>query len=268
MTDFKVGERVYPYPLFARNDTSRAGSMGGFSEYILIPEAKLNHSLYKVPESISDKTAAMIEPFTVGTRAAKQTRINAGENAIVYGAGTIGLAVAVALKYLGANQVVVVDKSDFRLAIAAKLGFAIINNRVQEVQTTAESILGKSTGLNGDCPAATVYVDAVGSNAILNDFMLFGEIGSRFVTVGINNQRPDFSFLELIYGSKSVGGSGGYRPEDVMTVFDIMSSHKFDLEQLITAEVGWSDLEEGIIKATDVNTALKVLVNYHVDSEK
>ena len=39
-TGFKVGERVYPYPLFATGDTKRAGTIGGFSEYIKIPNAK------------------------------------------------------------------------------------------------------------------------------------------------------------------------------------------------------------------------------------
>ena len=32
VTDFKLGERVYPYPLFTKNDTRRAGTIGGFSE--------------------------------------------------------------------------------------------------------------------------------------------------------------------------------------------------------------------------------------------
>ena len=56
VTEFSVGERVYPYPLFATGDTKRAGTIGGFSEYIKIPDAKRNHSLYGVDDSISDKT--------------------------------------------------------------------------------------------------------------------------------------------------------------------------------------------------------------------
>lgn len=60
VTDFSVGERVYPYPLYAKDDTRRAGTIGGFSEYILIPNAKRNHSLYSVDEKISDKLAGLI----------------------------------------------------------------------------------------------------------------------------------------------------------------------------------------------------------------
>ena len=66
VTEFMQGERVYPYPSYAKNDTRRAGTIGGFSQYILIPQAKRNHSLCAVDEAISDRLAGLIEPFTVG----------------------------------------------------------------------------------------------------------------------------------------------------------------------------------------------------------
>lgn len=94
VTDFQVGDRVYPYPLYVKNDTRRAGTIGGFSECILVPEAKCDHSLYAVPEEIPDRLACLIEPFTVGCRAARRGQPQKGENAVVFGCGTIGLAAA------------------------------------------------------------------------------------------------------------------------------------------------------------------------------
>ena len=112
--DFQVGERVYPYPRYAKDDTKRAGTIGGFSEYILIPNAKRNHSLYAVDARISDKLASLIEPFTVGCRAARRgmipdangsKRYIAGQNAVVFGCGTIGIAAAVAFRHFGMDKV-------------------------------------------------------------------------------------------------------------------------------------------------------------------
>lgn len=80
VTDFKVGQRVYPYPLLASGDPSNAGSLGGFSEYLLVPDARLNRELYLIPDSISNRTGALIEPFTVGTHAAYQAHPQPGEN--------------------------------------------------------------------------------------------------------------------------------------------------------------------------------------------
>ena len=75
------------------------GTIGGFSEYILIPNAQRNHSLYTVDKCISDKLASLIEPFTVGCRAARRGMISCGnrlyltgQNAVVFGCGTIGIA--------------------------------------------------------------------------------------------------------------------------------------------------------------------------------
>lgn len=92
VTDFTVGERIYPYPRYAKDDTKRAGTIGGFSEYILIPNARRNYSLYTVDERISDKLASLIEPFTVGCRAARRGMIPwgegkyvSGQNAVVFG---------------------------------------------------------------------------------------------------------------------------------------------------------------------------------------
>ena len=70
--DVKVGDRVYPYPILVTGDRKRAGTIGGFSEYIYCPCPEWEKSIYHIDDSISDKVAALIEPFTVGCRAARR----------------------------------------------------------------------------------------------------------------------------------------------------------------------------------------------------
>ncbi len=91
--EVKVGDRIYLYPLYAKNDTKRAGTLGGFSEYMLLPKARLNHSYYMVPTEICDEVASLIEPFTVGGHAAKQGNPKQGEKAVIYGLMQQGLTV-------------------------------------------------------------------------------------------------------------------------------------------------------------------------------
>ena len=80
-----------------------------------------------IPAEISDREASLIEPFTVGCRAARRSQPQKGEKAIVFGCGTIGIAAAITLKYFGLDQVIIADLSDFRLNIAKKLGFETCN---------------------------------------------------------------------------------------------------------------------------------------------
>lgn len=101
MKNIHVGERVYPYPRLAKGDPKRAGTVGGFFECVLIPNAKPGKQVYAVPDHISSKTACLIEPFTVGFRAARRSFPKKRENVVVFGAGTIGIAAAIGLKFFG-----------------------------------------------------------------------------------------------------------------------------------------------------------------------
>lgn len=196
VTDFTVGERVYPYPRFATGDMKRAGTIGGFSEYILIPNAKRNHSLYSVDERISDRLASLIEPFTVGCRAARRGMIPDGKNKYISG------------------------------------------------QTA-----------NIDC-----WLDAAGAENILDNFMQLGKIESRFVSVAVNNKPRNIDLLYMTYAQQSIIGSGGYMPEDVRDVQNIMTCGKWNLENIITHEFPLPELAQAIRTAGDVVRAGNVVI--------
>lgn len=68
--DIKVGQIVYPYPLTVRGDSSCSATVGG----IFCPNAKLNQTVYLIDDKMSLKTSSLIEPFAVGTRAARCSR--------------------------------------------------------------------------------------------------------------------------------------------------------------------------------------------------
>ena len=265
--DFTVGERVYPYPRYAKDDTKRAGTIGGFSEYILIPNARKKHSLYPVDSRIPDKLASLIEPFTVGCRAARRGMISCGEknyvkgqNAVVFGCGTIGIAAAVAFKYFGMEKVMVCDYSDFRLELAKNLGFAICNPSAENFREKAKDFFGIAPSLDGETADIDCWLDAAGAENILDDFLRLGKIESRFVSVAVNNKPRSIDLLHMTYAQQSIIGSGGYMPEDVRDVQEIMASGKWNLESIITHEFPLEQLETAIRTAGDVNHSGNVVV--------
>lgn len=262
VVDFQIGERVYPYPRYAKNDTKRAGTIGGFSEYILVPQAKRNHSLYAVPNEIPDRLACLIEPFTVGCRAARRGQPQPGDNAIVFGCGTIGIAAAVALKYFGLDKVMICDLSDFRLNIAEKLGFVVCNTAKENMQEKAAEYFGTAPSLTGKTMDADLFLDAAGDESILDSFMEHGKIGSRFVSVAVNNSLRKLDLLHMTYAQKSIIGSGGYFPEDVRDVMDFMASGRWNLESLITHEFPLQDIDRAIRTAADPGSALNVTIKF------
>ncbi|MGN1134924.1 MAG: zinc-binding dehydrogenase [Oscillospiraceae bacterium] len=262
VSDFKVGERVYPYPLFAKGDTKRAGTIGGFSEYILIPNSKRNYSLYSVDDLIPDRIACLIEPFTVGCRAARRSEPKTNEKAVVFGCGTIGIAAAIALKYFGIEKVMICDYSALRLNIAEELGFEVCNMETDDFTLKARAYFGEAHSLKGKTADIDIMLDAAGAESVFETFMEHGKIESRFVSVAVNKAIRELDMLHLTYSQKSIIGSGGYMPEDVNDVMNIMKSGRWDIEKLITHEYPLSQLEDAIRKASDVNEALNVTVKF------
>lgn len=267
VTDFKVGERVYPYPRYAKNDTKRAGTIGGFSEYILVPDAKRGHSLYGVDARISDKLASLTEPFTVGCRAARRGMIPCGDrqyvvgqNAVVFGCGTIGIAAAVAFRHFGMEKVMLCDHSAFRLKLAEGLGFATCNPAREDFAAKAAAYFGTAPSLSGSTANIDCWLDAAGAESILEDFLRLGKIESRFVCVAVNNAPRNMDLLHMTYAQQSLIGSGGYMPEDVEDVQEIMSCGRWNLESIITHEFPLSELEQAIRTAGDVDHAGNVVI--------
>lgn len=260
--DIHVGQRVYPYPRLAKGDPRRAGTVGGFSEYVLIPNAKWNEQIYAVPEKISSKVASLIEPFTVGCRAARRSFPDKGENAIVFGTGTIGIAAAIALKHFGCNKVMLCDYSDFRLEKAKGLGFLTCNNGKEDLKAVAMEQFGKAPSRFGPTADVDIYIDAAGAESILELYQAMGKIESRMVVVAVLAGLRPVNILEMTYSQHAIIGSGGYNPEDVEDVLSIMESGKWDIESIITDEFPWEQLPQAIERAAQVNEALNVVIRY------
>lgn len=260
--DIHVGDRVYPYPRTVKGDSKRAGTVGGFSEYVLAPNAKLNDGIYIIPDEISDKTAALIEPFTVGTRAARRSYPKNGEKAVVFGCGTIGIAAAIALEYFGCSKVMLADVSDFRLNIAKDLGFEVCNSKTENMKEKAKQFFGTANSIHGETADVDIYIDAAGANEIIGEYQDMGKIESRLVVVAVLAGMRPINVLDMTYSQHAIIGSGGYTREDVDDVFAVMKSKKWDIERIITNEYLWEQLPQAIEKASDSQHSFNVVIKY------
>jgi threonine 3-dehydrogenase len=100
---------------------------GCFAQFAVVPALCAR----KVPESIPDEVAAVLEPLGVGVHAAEISEVR-GKRVAVLGAGPIGLFSAAACLALGAESVSISDVQANRLLVAARCGeFALWNPTVQ-----------------------------------------------------------------------------------------------------------------------------------------
>lgn len=160
------------------------------------------------------------------------------------------------------------DHSEFRLKLAAELGFAVCNTAAEDFEAAAARYFGTAPSLNGAVANIDCWLDAAGAEGILDDFPRLGKIESRFVSVAVNNKPRTIDLLHMTYAQQSIIGSGGYMPEDVQDVQEIMASGMWDLEHIITHEFPLNELEQAIRTAGDVDHAGNVVVKmkYSLDA--
>ena len=91
---------------------------GAFAEFVAVPQ----HILVRLPDGVSFRHAAMIEPLSIAFHAVRRTRLALGDTAVVVGAGMIGLLVIQALRASGCGRIIAVDVDRQRLDAARKLG--------------------------------------------------------------------------------------------------------------------------------------------------
>ena len=178
------------------------------------------------------------------------------------GAGTIGIAAAIGLKYFGCGQVMICDHSDFRLEKAKDLGFAVCNHSREDLKAKAMECFGTAPSRFGPTADVGIYMDAAGAEPILELYQSIGKIESRMVVVAVLAGKRPVNVLEMTYSQHALIGSGGYFPEDVEDVIAAMASGKWDIGSIITHEFPHEKLAEAIETAAQPDKALNVVIHY------
>ncbi|MFW9929723.1 MAG: zinc-binding dehydrogenase, partial [Candidatus Thorarchaeota archaeon] len=91
---------------------------GALAEFISVRADRLHH----LPETISYEEGALVEPLSNAVYAVKNSHFALGNNAAVYGAGTIGLLVIQVLKSAGASYIYVIEPIESKRNLALDLG--------------------------------------------------------------------------------------------------------------------------------------------------
>lgn len=176
--NLKAGTKVTAYPLIScmnctpcKNGNSHVcntlglygiDESGGMGEVVSIP----NDHIIPLPENVSLKLGAFIEPIAVTVHTLRETDFKPGDNALVFGCGTIGLSLALTLRNFGVGKLILAETDAERIKKATELGFEVINTAENDIIKVASDLTGKD-GFDHvyDCagakPVADVLFDTV-----------------------------------------------------------------------------------------------------------
>lgn len=194
---------------------------GAFQSSWTVPAFTLHH----VPASVDLRLAALVEPLAVACHDVRRAELAAGENALVIGAGPIGLLVALTARAQGA-RVVVSEVNPARAAFAAELGLKTVDPSSADVAAHIEEVTG---GVGAD-----VVFEVSGAPAAALTMTQAASIRGRIVVVAIYPDPQLVRLFDLFWKELKVRGARVYEPEDYERAIELVASGSLPLDRLIT----------------------------------
>ena len=208
---------------------------GVFHEYVA-HEAGL---CFKLPDNVSTMEGALIEPLAVGFHAARQGGAQAGQVAVVTGAGCIGLVSMMALKAMGVSKVYSVDVMDKRLDKALELGADGVINGSRE--DAVKKVMELTGGMGCD-----LVIETAGTEITTRQAVQMTKKGATIVLVGYSKtgeiKMPISLALDKELTFKTVFR---YRHIYPMAI-DAVASGRVNLKGIVTNEFALDDIQEAM----------------------
>ncbi|CAG0909698.1 unnamed protein product, partial [Cyprideis torosa] len=152
---------------------------GGWAQHMIYPKGSIVH---KVPENISLKDAAIIEPLACALHGVNKAKIQHGEVVVVIGCGAIGLLMIQGAKLKTPKHLIAVDMNNHRLELAKTFGAEVTINAGEEdavarVKSLTEDGVGCDVVLEaaGNNKSVNIAVDMLRRGGRLMEFSVFAE---------------------------------------------------------------------------------------------
>ena len=210
----------------------------------------------RLPEGLNLKAGALAEPVAVAIHAIRDTGYLSGDNALIFGAGPIGLALALSLRAFGCTSLAIVEVNDNRREFGAKLGFDTFDPRAVDV---TEEIMKRTAG-NG----ADYIFDCAGHQSVVDLLPRLVKIRGKIVIVAHYKKKAEFDFLLGMFKEFSVHFVRVYRDRDFEIALSLLGKDK-GFEQLVTHVLQPEQVQAGFDMMQDTSTtAVKILYDFMV----
>jgi L-iditol 2-dehydrogenase len=202
---------------------------GAFAEFVAVP-ARI---VYRLAEILPFEEAAMLEAVSVALHAVSLVPVHPQDNALVVGAGMIGLLILQALHAAGCSHVYVSDVDQTRLSLARELGVAA-------TLPAGHGLIPRVMEVTGGA-GMDLVIEAVGIDATVRAAIDSVRKGGNVVLVGNVSPEVTLPLQKVVTRQIRLQGSCASAGEYLRAI-ELMSSESIRVKPLITAI---APLEEG-----------------------
>ncbi len=223
---------------------------GAYAEFVTCQAS----SLFKLPDNVSSRDGALVEPLSVGLHGVNRSRLTAGSSCIVMGAGPIGLATLVWCRAKGAEVVVVSEPAPGRAELASRLGATAV------VDPGVESPADKVRALTGRGP--DVVFECVGAKSTLEAATRLAPALGQVVVLGVCMEPDQITPVRCIFKEISLDFAVGYTRSEFEETIAALASGKLDARPMVTDIISIEQVPEMFQALRKPGGRAKVLVEF------
>jgi (R,R)-butanediol dehydrogenase / meso-butanediol dehydrogenase / diacetyl reductase len=219
---------------------------GGMQEYWAVATKRL----LRVPDTVSDDQAAVIEPLAVAVHDVARAEVKAGDSVLVFGGGPIGALIALVARHRGA-RVAVVEVNPFRLEILKTFGLERVGPGTDVVgwanQWTGSTGVDVAFEVTGNPSAARTVADVV---------RVWGTVS----IVAIHAEPVPVNLYQMFARELVMHGSRLYARRDWEEAIRLVASGAVPVTPLVSRRIPLEALQQGMEEALGGGPVMKVLV--------
>ncbi len=220
---------------------------GGMQDYWAVPTARL----LKVPDSLSDDHAALVEPLAVATHDVSRAQVKAGDAVVVFGGGPIGCLIALVCRHRGA-RVQVAEINPFRLDMLRGFGLDTIGPDQDVVRAVND-------WTNGD--GADVAFEVTGNSAAVRVMTDVVRVWGTVSVVAIHAEPMPVHLYPMFARELTMHGSRLYTRAAWEEAIRLASTGAVPVGPLVSRRIPLEDLQKGMEEALGGGPVMKVLVD-------
>jgi 2-desacetyl-2-hydroxyethyl bacteriochlorophyllide A dehydrogenase len=224
---------------------------GGFADYLMVPASQV----FRLPDSIDDRTAPMIQVLTTCLHAQRQVTIFPGDSVVVLGLGVTGQLHVQLAKARGA-RVIGVTRSAEKRAMAEKLGADLTipggDDAIQKVKDATEG------------RGADLTIETTGVMKQLADSVHMTRFGGKVQMFGIYTVKEGaLPFYDLYFKEISLITARVAKAEDYPASIALVERGQVRLEPLVSDVMPLGELKAAIgMLASDSGQRMKIILDH------
>lgn len=221
---------------------------GGMQSFWTVPA----HTLHRLPDSISLRDAALVEPVAVACHDVRLGEVKAGEACVVLGGGPIGALVALVAKAKGA-RVLVSEINPHRLTTLAGFGLETVNPKETDLAAFVEQWTGGA--------GCDVVFEVSGSAAGATAMTALPRVRGRIVIVGVFGEKAPVDLFRFFWRELQLRGARVYEPRDFDEAIAMTASGALPADRLITGVRPIEQLADAVHELESGGAAMKILID-------